>query len=71
VNLVTFPTSSASLNNMTSTKYHKLDQSNGTHFNIAMKKFLLSVQHQALSKRQNQHVMHDLQQTKPNKKRKK
>jgi hypothetical protein len=68
VNLVTFPTSSAFLNSRTSTKYHKLDQSNGAHFNIVMKKFLLSFQHQALSKTQKQLVMHDLQQTKLNKK---
>jgi len=35
-----------------------------------MKNFFLSFQHQALSKTQKQLVMHDLQQTKPNKKKK-
>jgi hypothetical protein len=42
MNLVAFPTSNAFSSNMTSTKFHKLDQSNGAHFNIAMKKFPLS-----------------------------
>ncbi len=69
-NLIAFPTSSTFSNSMTSIEYHKLDQSNGTHFNIAKKNFLLSFQHQALSKTQKQLVMHDLQQTKPNKKKK-
>jgi hypothetical protein len=69
-NLVAFPTSSTFSNSMTSIECCKLDQSNGTHFNIAMKNFFLSFQHQALSKTQKQLVMHDLQQTKPNKKKK-
>jgi hypothetical protein len=67
-NLTTFPTPHTSSNNIASPKYYKLNKLHGTHFNIAMKNLPPSSNTECCWKHRNQPIMHNMQQTKSNKK---